>query len=451
MNRIFGLLFFLVMLTAPWAGESILSQPKSVTAQDTALTVKSQGFTSVGFQLSGTWSGTVKFEGTINGSAWATLVGVTQKGRSVDSTATANGIWTVAAAGLKNVRARVTAYDSGTVVITAMMTEGTGVVGLQNPGAGGGGAASTVEVTQIDAGDNNIGNVDVASSVLPTGAATAAKQPALGTAGSSSADVLSVQGIASGTAMPVSAAALPLPSGAATAAKQPALGTAGSASTDVITVQGIASGVAQPVSYGTTGSGTSTNAIRVELPTNGTGVIGTVAAVTAITNALPAGTNAIGKLSANSGVNIGDVNPATAANWGTGATGAAAPANAQYAGAVSSGNLTGIIQADASAKIDVSTATTTQLVALSSSKKIYVTSWDVVAAGTGTIKLVYGTGSSCGTGTTDLTGAYSLVAQSGLAKGNGLGPVIIVPASNALCVTTSAAVGMQGSVSYTQF
>ena len=46
----------------------------------------------------------------------------------------------------------------------------------------------------------------------------------------------------------VSAAALPLPSGAATAAKQPALGTAGAASTDVITVQGIASGVAQAVS-----------------------------------------------------------------------------------------------------------------------------------------------------------------------------------------------------------
>src|ERR1022692_2772501 len=39
-----------------------------------------------------------------------------------------------------------------------------------------------------------------------------------------------------------------LPPGAATAAKQPALGTAGTASTDVITVQGIASGTAQPVS-----------------------------------------------------------------------------------------------------------------------------------------------------------------------------------------------------------
>jgi len=53
---------------------------------------------------------------------------------------------------------------------------------------------------------------------LPTGAATAAKQPALGTAGTASADVITVQGIASGTALAVSAASLPLPSGAATEA-----------------------------------------------------------------------------------------------------------------------------------------------------------------------------------------------------------------------------------------
>lgn len=39
---------------------------------------------------------------------------------------------------------------------------------------------------------------------LPSGASTAAKQPVIGTAGASSVDVISVQGIASGTAQPVS-------------------------------------------------------------------------------------------------------------------------------------------------------------------------------------------------------------------------------------------------------
>ena len=68
---------------------------------------------------------------------------------------------------------------------------------------------------------------------------------------------LAVTGTFWQSTQPISAASLPLPSGAATAAKQPALGTAGSASSDVLTVQGIASmtplkvdgsGVTQPVS-----------------------------------------------------------------------------------------------------------------------------------------------------------------------------------------------------------
>lgn len=154
------------------------------------------------------------------------------------------------------------------------------------------------------------------------------------------------------------------------------------------------------------------------------------------------------------GVRTLDANSAAllaAAQAGTGTTGAAAPASAIYLGANSSGNLTGIIQADASTKIDISTATTTQLVALVSGKKIYVTNYKVVAGGTGNFKFVYGTGSNCGTGTTDLEGANNLTAQSGSSDGSGIGPVLIIPASNALCATTSAAVQMSGHLAYTQF
>lgn len=76
---------------------------------------------------------------------------------------------------------------------------------------------------------------------------------------------------------PVSASALPLPTGAATSAKQPAIGTAGVASSDVISVQGIAGGVAQPV------SGTFWQTTQ---PVSGTVTI----------NPIPAGTNAIGSI-----------------------------------------------------------------------------------------------------------------------------------------------------------
>ena len=66
----------------------------------------------------------------------------------------------------------------------------------------------------------------------------------------------------SAVTQPVSAASLPLPTGASTSAKQPALGTAGSASTDVLTVQGIASMTALNVSQSASSSvsGTLQNA-----------------------------------------------------------------------------------------------------------------------------------------------------------------------------------------------
>jgi hypothetical protein len=81
------------------------------------------------------------------------------------------------------------------------------------------------------------------------------------------------------TTQPVSATSLPLPTGAATAAKQPALGTAGTPSTDVISVQGATSmtalkvdgsGVTQPVSGTVTvNAGTNLNTSALALETGG--------------------------------------------------------------------------------------------------------------------------------------------------------------------------------------
>jgi len=111
--------------------------------------------------------------------------------------------------------------------------------------------------------------------------------------------------------------------------------------------------------------------------------------------------------------------------------------------------------ANASVPIAISTATTTQLIAAPTgtepgggSQSIFVTAADVIAAGTGNIQFVYGTGSNCGTNQGNVTGNYNLTAQVGLAKGNGLGPIWVIPAGNALCAVTSAAVGMAGSLSY---
>jgi hypothetical protein len=86
---------------------------------------------------------------------------------------------------------------STTITGTVAVTQSTSPWVVSNGGA---------FAVQLTGATNNINNISGAIS-LPTGAATAAKQPALGTAGSASTDVITVQGIAGGTAQPVSIAA----------------------------------------------------------------------------------------------------------------------------------------------------------------------------------------------------------------------------------------------------
>ena len=112
-------------------------------------------------------------------------------------------------------------------------------------------------------------------------------------------------------------------------------------------------------------------------------------------------------------------------------------------------------QASKSAPINTSTAVTTQLVPAVNGQGIYVTSFNFVMAASQTVQFEYGSGATCGTGTTILTGAYAAgaLAELAISSGSGVGLILAVPAAatgNALCMVTSAATQVSGSVSYTQ-
>lgn len=109
------------------------------------------------------------------------------------------------------------------------------------------------------------------------------------------------------------------------------------------------------------------------------------------------------------------------------------------------------VAASNSAAIAVSSATTTEIVALASTKSIYVTSWNVISSAAGTLKWVYGTGTACATGTTDLTGTYTFGTSTVFDTGNGLGIILKVPFEKALCLTSASTINAQGSISYAQF
>ena len=105
----------------------------------------------------------------------------------------------------------------------------------------------------------------------------------------------------------------------------------------------------------------------------------------------------------------------------------------------------------ASTAISVASATTTRLVTGISGKSIYVTQWNALSGGTGNITWVAGTGATCGTSQVSLTGPYNLTAQVGAVVGTGYGAVLVVPQGYSLCIITSAAVQISGSVGYAIF
>lgn len=98
-----------------------------------------------------------------------------------------------------------------------------------------------------------------------------------------------------------------------------------------------------------------------------------------------------------------------------------------------------------SVPLNITTATTTQLVALTASKSIYVCDAAATVGGSTTAQLSYGTGAACGTGTTVLTGVMTGLAPLGYG-----GTIASIPAGNALCLVSTGTGGIQGILTYVQ-
>ena len=159
-----------------------------------------------------------------------------------------------------------------------------------------------------------------------------------------------------------------------------------------------------------------------------------------------AGNNALScDLSGNARVVIGNGSTATAVKAASTAAAAADPALVVSL----SPNTTPV--ANASAFLNDANATATQIVALSGTTKIYVSAYSIVASVAENVKFQYGTGTNCGTGTTDITALMAFAANGGIAAGSGMAPLFVVPAGNAFCVTASTTGPTAVNVSYAQF
>lgn len=201
----------------------------------------------------------------------------------------------------------------------------------------------------------------------------------------------------------------------------------------------------------TTRTGIAASPLQVSLANTGANSNALVVASHAVTNAgtfavqvssaLPAGTNAIGKLSANSGVDIGDVDVTSLP---------ALAAGTNLIGRVSSSDETSTIYSGTTAltpkyaAIDAASSGDNTIVAAVTSKKIRVLSLFLVAAGTTTVRF------ESGASGTALSGQMNLIANTGFALPyNPVG--WFETASNTLLnIELSAAISVDGSLTYVE-
>jgi hypothetical protein len=114
------ILFASLALAQPAAvsGKLTASSADGKTA-GSAVTMDVTGFGAAAVQLSGTFVGTVTWEGTVDGTNWVGIPAVpaTTVAALRVLTSTAAGVWQFNTSGYAKIRARCSAYTSGTVVV----------------------------------------------------------------------------------------------------------------------------------------------------------------------------------------------------------------------------------------------------------------------------------------------------------------------------------------------
>ena len=84
------------------------------------------GASGAAAQISGTWVGTITFEGTLDGTSWFPVNAVSASTSSPQTTTTVNGLYRLTPGGLSSIRANMTAFTSGSASVVLRASSGVG-------------------------------------------------------------------------------------------------------------------------------------------------------------------------------------------------------------------------------------------------------------------------------------------------------------------------------------
>ena len=105
----------------------------SLTAAEQSVALTLAGAANVAWQLTGTWVGTVSFEASNDNTNWVAIWAYQAGTGTIVQDSTVNGVFRNTTAGFAYVRARCSAYSSGTIVVTGVGSQGTSGVFINFP------------------------------------------------------------------------------------------------------------------------------------------------------------------------------------------------------------------------------------------------------------------------------------------------------------------------------
>jgi len=89
----------------------------TISTSGDSVTLTVEGHNAAFVQVTGTWNGSLAFEGTVNGDDWFAVVGTPVPSGSTTSSSLVNGQWTFTVSGLLSLRVRNTVLNSGIVLV----------------------------------------------------------------------------------------------------------------------------------------------------------------------------------------------------------------------------------------------------------------------------------------------------------------------------------------------
>jgi hypothetical protein len=150
MRRLVLLAGLLFLFSVPAHSQTITTGGSDCSVSTNCVVVNTQADSgSVGFVISGTWTGTLNFEVSAGSGNFVSVSSFPPSSTTGVTSSSANGTWQASVSGMVTFRVRASAGFTGSAVVVIQVSRATAVASLSGGGGGGGGCSPSASAGQI--------------------------------------------------------------------------------------------------------------------------------------------------------------------------------------------------------------------------------------------------------------------------------------------------------------